>query len=93
MLLTDVALLPYRAGRLAVRSVRALDRFVDQAGSLTGAAVSLDDTGTRVVAGADGLDATDEVLEESLDSVADTLEPLQPAAEKVGRLTRRFSRD
>ena len=32
MLLTDLVLLPYRATRLAVRSVGALDRFVDASG-------------------------------------------------------------
>lgn len=151
MLLTDLALLPYRTVRLAVGSVGVVDRFVDESGNdpfsdlaaaireglrdldavrehmarpgrhllrlddhvevllaevaasadgltegaetLTGAAVSLDGTGRRVVAEAADLDANAEALEGSLEEVADVMEPLQPAAEKVGKIARRFSRD
>lgn len=39
----------------------------------------------------EGLDTVDE-LEEAVETVADTVEPLQGAAERVGRVTQRFSR-
>jgi methyl-accepting chemotaxis protein len=39
----------------------------------------------------EGLDTVEE-LEEAVETVADTVEPLQGAAERVGRVTQRFSR-
>jgi hypothetical protein len=39
----------------------------------------------------DGLDTVDQ-LEEAVETVAETVEPLQGAAERVGRVTQRFSR-
>ena len=46
----------------------------------------------ELIAGGERLTLVSEELEDSLETVAETVEPLQGAAERVGRVTRRLSR-
>ena len=46
----------------------------------------------ELIAGGERLTLVSEDLEDQLETVADTVEPLQGAAERVGRVTRRLSR-
>jgi methyl-accepting chemotaxis protein len=73
--------------------------IVDGGEELTEVARELRDTAREIVLGGQELTATARVLdahttelEDSVDTVADTVAPLQGAAERVGRVTQRFSR-
>lgn len=97
--LRALAALIVTGGRDLVETGEGIDRrgaeIVDGGQDLTAVAESLDETLAvfraalpRLLRGLD----TAEQLEQAVETVADTVEPLQGAAERVGRVTRRLSR-
>ena len=75
------------------RGLRGVAREIRDGGTeLTAVAREIRDGGAELTLEARGLRGVSRELEESVETVADTVEPLQGAAESVGRVTRRFSR-
>ena len=86
-------------GEELTATARVLDgdtrELIDGGARLTGVSEDME-THLRIFRAAlprllEGLDTVEE-LEEAVETVADTVEPLQGAAERVGRVTQRFSR-